>query len=655
MRLPLQLPMSELLGRVSQLANDVHVRLALTPGHDDTWVARSLVVDVFPDVWLDSPDIFAEAGYEPPRRPHVFPGQALFFLGMVKTQVVVAWSGDPEHCELRDFDPGLGQGSKVQIFRLPGVHPDVTGTRLASRRSDGFATLPWPHVTYRFNLKDSNIYHAGPYEPLYAQGQGHFDDFREARAKLIHAVTDLYRVAFQDQDTVAIRIVDGDGWIREVRKQGQHFHVAVGGSGLYPGHLILKRQGADNEEQDFMGAGTVTFVAQAGSDPVEFVLTNDSETLDRAHYVPEPSAIAGTSSPHVVIEDEPGDGAEAVPAIPAVPNRIGEGGVARPAHLRGEGAFEFDVAISFAGPQRQLAERLATIVKDAGFTVFYDNFYPDHLWGKDLPVFFDEIYQKKSQFCVPFLSQEYIERMWTTWERRSATARVLAERGKEYLLPIMVENVEVPGIPTTIGYLSLADRSIEDIADILVKKLTTAMEVSHGDHTQRQDQVAAARHGRLGADAQVILDYIARNHGLEDLVQQEAVAQATGMASEQLADALHALRDAGLIKLFGNPTGGGAAFQVQVRGWEYVDASVAGFNYWQDMLTVATTAGPHQQMSRDELLQETGLPEKRLDIAALLLREHGYIKLVRPAIRGLTFSTALTDHRTRQFVKDQQG
>ena len=41
------------------------------------------------------------------------------------------------------------------------------------------------------------------------------------------------------------------------------------------------------------------------------------------------------------------------------------------------------------------------LVREAGYAVFYDNFYADHLWGKDLPTFFDEIYRKKSLYCVP--------------------------------------------------------------------------------------------------------------------------------------------------------------------------------------------------------------------------------------------------------------
>lgn len=132
---------------------------------------------------------------------------------------------------------------------------------------------------------------------------------------------------------------------------------------------------------------------------------------------------------------------------------------------------QFDVALSFAGTEREHAETLATIVRDAGYAVFYDNFYEEHLWGKDLYVFFDEIYRKRSRFCVMFVSEQYRDRMWTNHERRSAQARVL-ERGEGYILPIQVENIELPGLRPTVGYVRLSpQRSIENIAQVLIRKL----------------------------------------------------------------------------------------------------------------------------------------------------------------------------------------
>lgn len=131
----------------------------------------------------------------------------------------------------------------------------------------------------------------------------------------------------------------------------------------------------------------------------------------------------------------------------------------------------YDVAFSFAGTERKLVEEIATIVRDAGFTVFYDNFYPEQLWGQDLVATFDRIYRKESKFCVMFLSQEYKDRIWTTHERRSATARALQERGAEYILPVKVENVDIDGLVPTVGYVSIAELSPAQIAALLIKKL----------------------------------------------------------------------------------------------------------------------------------------------------------------------------------------
>jgi TIR domain len=135
------------------------------------------------------------------------------------------------------------------------------------------------------------------------------------------------------------------------------------------------------------------------------------------------------------------------------------------------GDLQYDIAISFAGSQRDFAERIATRVRDAGFRVFYDNFYPEDLWGKDLAVFFDDVFRKKSRFCLVLISKEYLERPWTEHERRSAVARMIAERGREYLLPIQIDPVELPGLASTIGYLSADRYSADEIADLLIAKL----------------------------------------------------------------------------------------------------------------------------------------------------------------------------------------
>jgi hypothetical protein len=130
----------------------------------------------------------------------------------------------------------------------------------------------------------------------------------------------------------------------------------------------------------------------------------------------------------------------------------------------------FDVAISFAGTERVYAQRLAEIVRNAGHSVFYDEFFPEYLWGKNLYVTFDEIFRKRARFCVIFVSKDYKDRAWTNREIQSAQARALNEKGGEYILPIKVDDTELDGMHPTIGYIPLTT-GIEKIGELLIKKL----------------------------------------------------------------------------------------------------------------------------------------------------------------------------------------
>jgi hypothetical protein len=133
--------------------------------------------------------------------------------------------------------------------------------------------------------------------------------------------------------------------------------------------------------------------------------------------------------------------------------------------------YKYDVAFSFAGSERQLAQALAQLVKDEGFRVFYDRDEAASLWGKDLFEELDSVYRKDSRYCVMFISKAYAERMWTTHERRAALVRAGEEKGQDYILPVLVERADIPGMPPTRAYLSLDEYSIEEIGEILVAKL----------------------------------------------------------------------------------------------------------------------------------------------------------------------------------------
>ena len=47
-------------------------------------------------------------------------------------------------------------------------------------------------------------------------------------------------------------------------------------------------------------------------------------------------------------------------------------------------------------------------------------------------------------------------------ERRSAMARALEERGNEYILPIKVDDAELPGLQPTVGHMPVSKGMDDD-------------------------------------------------------------------------------------------------------------------------------------------------------------------------------------------------
>jgi hypothetical protein len=132
---------------------------------------------------------------------------------------------------------------------------------------------------------------------------------------------------------------------------------------------------------------------------------------------------------------------------------------------------KYDVALSFAGEDRQDAEALANLLKSGGHSVFYDKYERAQLWGKDLYVHLSSVYKDKAHYCVMFLSEHYVRKLWPTHERQNAQARAFQE-SQEYILPVRIDDTEIPGILPTVGYLDLRSMTIEEIYQALVEKLS---------------------------------------------------------------------------------------------------------------------------------------------------------------------------------------
>ncbi|MEM7022426.1 MAG: TIR domain-containing protein [Pseudomonadota bacterium] len=130
----------------------------------------------------------------------------------------------------------------------------------------------------------------------------------------------------------------------------------------------------------------------------------------------------------------------------------------------------YDVVLSFAGEDRVHAKGLADALTGRGVSVFYDEYEKAALWGKNLYTHLSDTYHQRARYCVMFLSQHYAAKVWTNHEREAAQARAFTENA-EYILPVRLDDTEIPGILPTVGYVSCPPETADSLADLVVAKL----------------------------------------------------------------------------------------------------------------------------------------------------------------------------------------
>lgn len=130
----------------------------------------------------------------------------------------------------------------------------------------------------------------------------------------------------------------------------------------------------------------------------------------------------------------------------------------------------YDVAVSFAGDVRETAEEFVRALQARGLSVFYDFDQQAQLWGQDLRVHLAQVYSSEALFMVVFLSQKYPERDWTEFEVSIGKAAA-KKRTSEYLLPLLIDDVKVVGLPDAIAHVDLRRTTVDAAAELLSQKV----------------------------------------------------------------------------------------------------------------------------------------------------------------------------------------
>jgi hypothetical protein len=152
----------------------------------------------------------------------------------------------------------------------------------------------------------------------------------------------------------------------------------------------------------------------------------------------------------------------------------------------------YDIAVSFAGEQREYVRRTVAICKAKGLRVFFDEDKTNEWWGKNFIQEQRRAYSSQTRFFVPFLSSEYLAKSIPMDEFSSAMMTAV-KQGDGYILPVIMGTADVPPelLHPHIGYLRSEAYSPDQLADELVTKVKSA---------ERADQTEA-NVGKVVADA----------------------------------------------------------------------------------------------------------------------------------------------------------
>ena len=131
---------------------------------------------------------------------------------------------------------------------------------------------------------------------------------------------------------------------------------------------------------------------------------------------------------------------------------------------------EYDLALSFAKVDEAIASELAGLLNARNMKVFLDEYGTPGQWGKDIVDHLVNLFARKARYCVLLISRHYPLHSWTTEERTSARELALRD-AEEYIVPIQLDDVDVPGIREAKGYRDLRQGSLESIVDVLEQKL----------------------------------------------------------------------------------------------------------------------------------------------------------------------------------------
>ncbi len=190
----------------------------------------------------------------------------------------------------------------------------------------------------------------------------------------------------------------------------------------------------------------------------------------------------------------------------------------------------FAIALSFPGERREYVEQVANALLPAfggekgKSRIFYDNWHEGLIIGYTSDRKLQSIYATESDLIVPFFSEDYVKKDWTSVELRAIEALIF-KREFDRVMPFRFDDVEIPGSYDTDIFPLVSKRPAEDVARLILdryRELHPGMLKEDAPHDDR-------RGGSVKADISRIMKYAPSN-----LIGREAETKVLNEAWDQV-------------------------------------------------------------------------------------------------------------------------
>ncbi|MFE2070601.1 TIR domain-containing protein [Streptomyces sp. NPDC059467] len=140
----------------------------------------------------------------------------------------------------------------------------------------------------------------------------------------------------------------------------------------------------------------------------------------------------------------------------------------------GEQNHVYDLAVSFAGAQRDYVEQVVEACGELQLSVLYDRDLTIELWGRNLITGFRKAYGgERARYVAPFLSHEYLTTPYPMDEFMAMLVPAL-NNPDDYILPVLVGDVTVPPelLSPAVGFLRMEDFTPWELARAFRLRIT---------------------------------------------------------------------------------------------------------------------------------------------------------------------------------------